>query len=321
MVPLVSEKQLVANRKNAHLGGVKTDAGKTVSSRNATKFGIFSKAIVLEEVEDEGEYRKMRARFFDELQPVGILEEGLVDRLAVLQWRMARIGRAEVAMIQKGRMEAAMKHDLEETQHVIFHADRPSIDYVEHFRVSLICKSLIFSVDNFVTGLEWFGLPLSDHFRKELKSRFGSTHDFPQIKHILDFDLVAQTKTKEMNKDAFWEERLKDPSLSDSDKKSLEDLTKIAREFAGHMLELARARLRFWEEMEWKRDEAEKDSKLVPPEKDLLALHRGESNLHRMWMQTLHELQRIQSMRLGKPPPLAAAIDVNVSGAGNGFDL
>ncbi len=321
MEPTVTTKQLAANQKNAKLGGVKTDAGKAISSRNATTFGIFSRAIVLEEIEDESEYKKMRARFFDELLPIGIIEEGLVDRLAVLQWRMARIGRAEAAMIQKGRMEVRMKQNLEESQNVMFHAERPSIDYVEHFRVSLIYKSLESSIDNFVTALDWFGLPLSQHFRDQLQDRFGSTHDFPQIKHILDFDFVAQTRAKILNQNAFWKDRLNDPSLTEDYKKALEDLTKIAREFAGYMLENVKIRVRMWEEMEWKRDEAEKDSKLVLPEKDLLAIHRGESNLHRMWMQALHELQRLQSMRLGKPPPLAAALDVNISGGENGFVL
>lgn len=321
MTSPVSEKQLVANQKNAKLGGVKTDVGKEISSKNALKYGIFSKVVVLEEVEDEELYEELRSQFFEELEPVGIVEVTLVDRLASLQWRLARISRAERAMIEKGRMEARMKNILEGEQHVILHAERPTIDYVEHFRVGLICKSLLDSVDNFVTALDWFGLPLSPHFRDELHRRFGTTHEFNQIKHILDFDLVAQTRTKNLNHNAFWQDRLKDPSLSEDDKKALEDLTKIAREFAGYMLENAKIRVRMWEEMEASRDMAEEDSKLVLPEKELLAVHRGESNLHRMWMQALHELQRTQSMRLGKPPPLAAALDVNVTGGENGFVL
>ena len=36
-------KQIKANRKNAIKGGVKTEAGKAISSQNATKYGFFSK--------------------------------------------------------------------------------------------------------------------------------------------------------------------------------------------------------------------------------------------------------------------------------------
>lgn len=321
MTATTSEKQLVANKKNSLLGGVKTPAGKVTSSKNSLKFGIFSKVAVLEEIEDEEEYQQFRSQFFEELQPVGIVEVTLVDRMVSLQWRLARIPRAERAMIEKGRMEARMKHALEETQHFLVHAERPSIDYIEHFRTSLVCKSLVDSVDNFVTALEWFGLPLSPHFREQLKDRFGTTHDFPQIKHILDFDFVAQSRVGSMKLEAVrWEDRIIDPDLSEADKQTLIDMTKIAREFAGYMLEIAKVRLRIWEDMESQRDSAEEDSRLVPPEKEMLAIHRGESNLHRMFMHSLHELQRLQSVRQGNQPPLAAALDVNVNNE-NGFDL
>ncbi len=321
MTTTTSEKQLVANKKNGLLGGVKTPAGKVISSKNSLKFGIFSKVAVLEEIEDEEEYKQFRTQFFEELQPVGIVEVTLVDRMVTLQWRLARIPRAERAMIEKSRMEARMKHALEETQHFLVHAERPSIDYVEHFRTSLVCKSLLASVDNFVMALDWFGLPLSPHFREQLQDRFGTTHEFSQIKHILDFDFIAQSRVKGMKLEAvLWKDRIEDPNLSEDDKKTLIDMTKIAREFAGYMLENAQVHLRMWEEMEMKRDWAEEDSKLVPPEKELLAIHRGESNLHRMFMHSLHELQRLQSTRLGNQPPLAAALDVNVSSE-DGFVL
>ena len=321
MTTSTSQKQLTANRNNALLGGVKTPQGKTVSSKNAMKYGIFSKVVVLEEIEDEQLYEDMRSQFFGELQPVGIVETTLVDRLISLQWRLARITKAETAMVLKGRMDVRMKHALEETQHFLVHAERPSIDYVEHFRTSLVCKSLLASVDNFVTALDWFGLPLSPHFREQLEDRFGTTHDFSQIKHILDFDFIAQSRVKGMKLEAvLWKDRIEDPSLSEDDKQTLIDMTKIAREFAGYMLENAKVHLRVWEEMEMKRDWAEEDTRLVPPEKEMLAIHRGESNLHRMFMHSLHELQRLQSARQGNQPPLVAALDVNVSNE-NGFDL
>lgn len=321
MTSSTSDKQLTANRHNALLGGVKTPQGKAVSSKNATKYGIFSKAVVLEEIEDEELYKDMRSQYFGELQPVGILETNLVDRIVSLQWRLARITRAESAMVLRGRMDARMKHSLEDAQHLLLHAERPTIDYVEHFRTSLVCKSLVESVDNFVTALEWFGLPLSPHFREQLKDRFGTTHEFSQIKHILDFDFVAQTRVGSLKVEAVrWEDRIIDPELSEADKQTLIEMTKIAREFAGYMLENAKVRLRMWEDMELQRDMAEEDSRLVPPEKEMLAIHRGESNLHRMLMHSLHELQRLQSARQGNQPPLPAAIDVNMNNE-NGFDL
>ena len=40
---MTSKKQIEANKQNALKGGVKTDAGKSVSRLNATKYGFFSK--------------------------------------------------------------------------------------------------------------------------------------------------------------------------------------------------------------------------------------------------------------------------------------
>ncbi len=53
------------------------------------KHGIFSKVAVLEEIEDEEQFKQFRAQFFEELQPVGIIESTLVDRMVSLQWRLS----------------------------------------------------------------------------------------------------------------------------------------------------------------------------------------------------------------------------------------
>lgn len=42
---MTTSRQVKANRKNAIKGGVKTGAGKAISSQNATKYGFFSKIV------------------------------------------------------------------------------------------------------------------------------------------------------------------------------------------------------------------------------------------------------------------------------------
>ena len=83
---MVSEKQLLANRENALKGGVKTAAGKAVSSRNAISHGIFSRDVLL-----KGE----NSCLLIELQPVGELETVLVDRIVSSTWRLKRVLRTE----------------------------------------------------------------------------------------------------------------------------------------------------------------------------------------------------------------------------------
>ena len=63
---------------------------------------------------------------------------------------------------------------------------------------------------------------------------------------------------------------------------------------------------------------AEQKAQILPGEQDAQRIQRYESHLHRMFMQTLHELQRVRGVRLGQPSPMSAALDVTM-GDENGF--
>lgn len=75
-----SQKQVEANRKNAKLGGVKTNTGKAISKFNALKHGILSKEVVLEG-EDKEALASLGKGIRSQLAPVGELEMLLVDRI------------------------------------------------------------------------------------------------------------------------------------------------------------------------------------------------------------------------------------------------
>ena len=85
----VSQKQLEANRKNAKLGGVKTEEGKAVSKYNALKHGLLSREVLL-----DGEEEKILIEFGKklrtELKPETELELLLVDRITANTWRLRR---------------------------------------------------------------------------------------------------------------------------------------------------------------------------------------------------------------------------------------
>lgn len=94
----ISDKQLEANRKNATLGGVKTEEGKAVSRLNALKHGLLSEVILLPE-EDEDALLKLGKQMRTELKPVGELELSLVDRITSNLWRLRRALKAEREMM------------------------------------------------------------------------------------------------------------------------------------------------------------------------------------------------------------------------------
>ena len=72
--------------------GVKTPEGKAISRLNARKHGIFASALT---PEDADELHTIQDRLGDELRPVGIVEEILVEKLALTYLQLQRCARAE----------------------------------------------------------------------------------------------------------------------------------------------------------------------------------------------------------------------------------
>ena len=101
----VSERKIAANRRNAAKStGPKTAAGKSVSRWNALKFGLWAREVVISGGrgrEDSTEFQALLAQLEQDLQPVGILEQMQVERIAVCYWRLKRAARAEVGEIRK----------------------------------------------------------------------------------------------------------------------------------------------------------------------------------------------------------------------------
>ncbi len=100
----VSKKQLKANKKNAQKGGVKTPEGKAIVKYNALKHVLLAKEVVItvgEGAESPEEFNDLLGDLKTQLNPVGTLEEMLVDKVAVGYWRLRRAYRYEVGLIRK----------------------------------------------------------------------------------------------------------------------------------------------------------------------------------------------------------------------------
>jgi hypothetical protein len=102
----MSVKQLTANRRNAQKStGPKTHNGRAVSKMNALKHGILSKEVLVRGKharENAHELRKLHARFREHLNPVGPVEEMLVDQIVTAHWRLRRAMKAESGEIALG---------------------------------------------------------------------------------------------------------------------------------------------------------------------------------------------------------------------------
>jgi hypothetical protein len=92
-------------------GGPRTELGKRRASRNATKHGLYSRVVLLKG-ESKGDYDKLVAGLYQDRQPVGTLEELLVDKLAAMLWRHRRLISMEVAELKRTKEAAPFVEDV-----------------------------------------------------------------------------------------------------------------------------------------------------------------------------------------------------------------
>ena len=103
---MTTEKQKTANRRNAlRSTGPRTAAGKAKSAGNALKHGLSSRAMLLDD-EDEELFAHMQREVHFELRPEGEVETFLARRVAAGIWRLNRLLRVEAEMFDKPEIHA-----------------------------------------------------------------------------------------------------------------------------------------------------------------------------------------------------------------------
>lgn len=108
----ISEQRLAANRANAQLStGPSTAEGKATASQNATRHGLLSAKLFLED-EDPGEFQVLFSDLASSLNPIGPLELTLVERIAVTMWRQRRLVQAETASLTLARKPVKVAKDV-----------------------------------------------------------------------------------------------------------------------------------------------------------------------------------------------------------------
>lgn len=95
---MTSDKQTQANRRNAQKStGPKTPEGKAAVRQNARTHGLRSQE-VLAPGENEEDLKELDENLRADLQPVGELENLLVDRIVEYYWRLRRLTQVEAGI-------------------------------------------------------------------------------------------------------------------------------------------------------------------------------------------------------------------------------
>ena len=107
-----TKKQIQANRQNAQKStGPKTPEGKAAVRLNALKHGLLSQDVILSDENEEALWilaENLRAQ----LAPVGELEMLLVDRIIASTWRLRRLLRIEVDILDGKRADIRKAQNL-----------------------------------------------------------------------------------------------------------------------------------------------------------------------------------------------------------------
>jgi hypothetical protein len=96
---MATQAQIKANRQNAKKStGPKTAGGKAAVSQNAVKHGLFANLVVTGET--EAEYAAFHGELLAELDPRGVMELLLAERVVSLWWRLIRAERMQNEVIE-----------------------------------------------------------------------------------------------------------------------------------------------------------------------------------------------------------------------------
>lgn len=91
-----SPRKIEANRRNAKKStGPKTSRGKTISSWNTTRHGLLAERLPSIPDKDKKHFARLLSSLRQDLEPVGTVEEVLVERIAQEYWRLGVAARHE----------------------------------------------------------------------------------------------------------------------------------------------------------------------------------------------------------------------------------
>lgn len=307
-----TSKKAAANRANSLKStGPKTDSGKARTSQNARKHGLLALAPVLPDLERRDAWEDHRDGVRASLAPVGYLEEVLVERLAGILWRLARVVRFETDAAAL-RLETVERDFLASLKEPDFGLLKPRTPDFPVMSVAQAEEDASVAQERLLFFRELEDLPVSAALNPDKAfSALCAVEDTMENEVPADIPGLPEDEDE---REAFagWTAGLFVTALdvyAQAEERSVESLVvavvkdlEAARETAERNAktnreELARRRRRL----------------LLPKTEDMDKVSRYETTLERSFGKTLHELERLQARRSGAPvlPPMT--LDVEVS--------
>lgn len=292
----VTKSKIEANRRNAQLStGPKTPGGKAAVRYNALKDGILAKEVVIpvgDGREEGGRFEELLSGLREELNPLGVLEEMLVEKIAVSFWRLGRVLRAGAGVLRKDLDAARLRDAARRVDR--FNRDKKNLGLFgaekdKLRRSSLGLDFLIVALDDARSDVDREGL-LTNETWERLKESFA----------------VAPIPVEGPDGGAVWDDfMLRLAVASDAGQEEKETALLVLNEemMRFHSLRDALA------EAERLETEAQVAALAVPDERTTQRLALYERRIERELYRAMHQLERVQRQRQGDavPPPISFA--------------
>ena len=291
-----------ANRHNGKKGGVKTSRGRAITRFNALKHGILSNEVVIrkgDSQENPEAYLALIDGLQSDLQPVGMLEQTLVETVATCLWRKRRVLRFETGQIR----QKLDNHDLHFEMHR--NDDARSKEHT-HALDGLGARRSSNALDEVLDAIKVLsdraaGWDSGELWREDVtKLAFmvdglmhyddrGDGWSRGKGERLLQFWLAAEDAIRLVE-----QHRLSQSLVEKSRKSFIKALNELRREVAA-------MKERFIEKEQLDAESGQMAASL--PSADALdKICRYETHLDRQLHRALHELRELQAARLGRAP-------------------
>jgi hypothetical protein len=316
----VSERRIQANRQNAlRSTGPRTARGKHNVSRNAIKHGFLAREVVItagDGKESLKEFHDLSEKLCELYEPVGVVEESLVQTIATCWWRKARVIRAENGEIRRRLDTLAgdralrnsdrvnLDHTLSEMELDIFRAENQADRMVSSRERWSVIQAAQSSLREHPSGLVYLSVLL-----KKAKSEIASNgYISEQIrkKIVLAFcfwDCLFALTCADAGPSETKVEASPSTDIRDT------EAEKRHGSVVGYIDDQLE-RISKFEELATDREnlalDAETRSFSLPPVDATDKLLRYEAHLDRQLYRSMDQLERLQRQRRGEtvPPPL-----------------
>jgi hypothetical protein len=290
-IKLTPEK-IAANRANAQKStGPKTPFGRAHSKMNALKNSLLLRDTTVQGMyikENDRELAALRRDLYQDLQPVGRLEEVLVDLIVTTLWRSHRVLKAETGEIALSVDNGVWQRRPERNNEDVILDEDPEKALSQSGFGNYIMRKQLRDIREYV---ENHG-ELTDAALQEVcvhGKPYSVTYFLYDVRNTFLLSNPAGLDTED------FRARQKEHILAAIDLKMVN--------LESYMIE--------WAEHEEKQQKAHQAAAVLPPPDVLDKIIDYDAKLKRQLYRALNQLERLQRMRRGEliPPPLAMDIE------------